>query len=116
MDCTGGFSTNPIRARGENFCGCRDATIAALVCLFGVALFPIPMASRPIQNSLTIYNSASSHQTLVYMTVIAVVGMPFVVTYTCVVYWSFRGKVRLHDHSYWRQLGEVIGRAKLPLS
>ncbi len=76
------------------------ATIAALVCLFGVALFPNLVASRPIENSLTIYNAASSHQTLVYMTIIAVVGMPFVVTYTCVVYWSFRGKVRLHDHSY----------------
>jgi cytochrome d ubiquinol oxidase subunit II len=77
------------------------ATIAALVCLFGVALFPNLVASKPtIQNSLTIYNAASSHKTLVIMTIIAAVGMPFVAAYTCIVYWSFRGKVRLKEHSY----------------
>jgi cytochrome d ubiquinol oxidase subunit II len=78
-----------------------SATIAALVCLFGVALFPNLVASRPNdENSLTIYNASSSHKTLVIMTVIACVGMPFVIGYTTAVYWSFRGKVRLHDHSY----------------
>jgi len=78
-----------------------SATIAALVCLFGVALFPNLVTSKPtIENSLTIYNAASSHKTLVIMTIIAAVGMPFVAAYTCVVYWSFRGKVRLKEHSY----------------
>jgi len=78
-----------------------SATIAALVCLFGVALFPNLVTSKPtIENSLTIYNAASSHKTLVIMTVIACIGMPFVVGYTSVVYWSFRGKVELQEHSY----------------
>lgn len=78
-----------------------SATIAALVCLFGVALFPNLVTSKPtIENSLTIYNAASSHKTLVIMTIIACIGMPFVVGYTSVVYWSFRGKVELQEHSY----------------
>ncbi len=78
-----------------------SATIAALVCLFGVALFPNLVTSKPtIENSLTIYNAASSHKTLVIMTIIACIGMPFVVGYTAVVYWSFRGKVELQEHSY----------------
>ncbi len=79
----------------------RISVRAALVCLFGVALFPNLVTSQPtIENSLTIYNSASSHKTLVIMTVIACIGMPFVLAYTSVVYWSFRGKVELHEQSY----------------
>jgi cytochrome d ubiquinol oxidase subunit II len=34
------------------------------------------------------------------MTIIAAIGMPFVAAYTALVYWSFRGKVRLEEHSY----------------
>jgi cytochrome d ubiquinol oxidase subunit II len=77
------------------------ATIAALVALFGFALFPNLVTSRPLmENSLNIHNAASSQKTLLIMTIIAAIGMPFVVAYTCVVYWSFRGKVRLDEHSY----------------
>jgi cytochrome d ubiquinol oxidase subunit II len=34
------------------------------------------------------------------MASIAVLGMPFVISYTAVVYWVFRGKVRLGKFSY----------------
>jgi cytochrome bd-type quinol oxidase subunit 2 len=27
-------------------------------------------------------------------------GMPFVLAYTGVIYWTYRGRVRLGDHSY----------------
>ncbi|MBX3436651.1 MAG: cytochrome d ubiquinol oxidase subunit II [Planctomycetaceae bacterium] len=78
-----------------------SATIAALVCLFGLALFPNLITSNPHpENSLTIYNAASSQKTLRIMAVIALLGMPFVLTYTGIVYWTFRGKVRLEHHSY----------------
>jgi cytochrome d ubiquinol oxidase subunit II len=53
-----------------------------------------------LDNSLTIYNAALSPKTLLIMTVIAVVGMPFVITYTAIVYRTFHGKVRLEEHSY----------------
>lgn len=78
-----------------------SATIAALVALFGLALFPNLVTSAPVpENSLTIYNAASSQKTLGIMAIIAAMGMPFVVSYTAIVYWTFRGKVTLDKHSY----------------
>jgi cytochrome d ubiquinol oxidase subunit II len=50
--------------------------------------------------SLDIYNAASSETTLRIMAIIAFLGMPFVISYTAVVYWVFRGKVRLGKFSY----------------
>ena len=77
------------------------ATIAALTFLFGVALFPdlIHSSLNPDWN-LTVHNAASSPKTLRIMLVIAVLGMPFVLAYTAVVYWVFRGKVQLGKFSY----------------
>jgi cytochrome bd ubiquinol oxidase subunit II len=78
-----------------------SATIAALVFLFGIALFPNLVTSRPEPgNSLTIYNAASSEKTLGIMALIAAIGMPFVLAYTAVIYWTFRGKVQIGEHSY----------------
>lgn len=76
-------------------------TIAGLIFLFGVALFPNLVTSSPVpENSLTIYSASSSVSTLQTMALIAVIGMPCVVAYTVIVYWTFRGSVRLDKHSY----------------
>lgn len=76
-------------------------SIAALVSLFGLALWPnLVNASNDPMHSLTIYNAASSPSTLWTMFLIAVIGMPFVLTYTILVYRAFRGRVELHEHSY----------------
>lgn len=76
-------------------------TIAGLIFLFGVALFPNLVTSSPVpENSLTIYSASSSVSTLQTMAFIAVIGMPCVVAYTVIVYWTFRGSVRLDKHSY----------------
>jgi cytochrome d ubiquinol oxidase subunit II len=76
-------------------------TIAALVALFGLALWPnLVTARNSAANSLTVYNAASSAKTLGIMLAIVVVGMPFVLTYTAAVYWTFRGRVELTEHSY----------------
>lgn len=77
------------------------ATIAALTFLFGIALFPnlIHSTLRP-EWSLNIYNTASSDKTLFIMAIIAALGMPFVLAYTAIVYWVFRGKVQLGKFSY----------------
>lgn len=74
--------------------------IAALVFLFGMAIFPNLVVSSTSAPSLTIYNAASSETTLGIMAVIAAVGMPFVLTYTAIVYWVFHGKVQLSKLSY----------------
>lgn len=76
-------------------------SIAALVFLFGFALFPNLVASSTAEaNHLTIYNAASSTTTLGIMAGFAALGMPFVIAYTAVVYWTFRGEVKLDEHSY----------------
>ena len=76
-------------------------TIVALVFLLGAALFPnlVPSSPNP-ENSLTIWNAASSVRTHGIMLLIAVIGMPAVLLYTALIYWTFRGKVRLDEHSY----------------
>ena len=75
--------------------------IATLVMLFGIALFPnLVAASNDPALSVTIFSAASSTKTLKLMLVIAGIGMPFVLAYTAIVYWTFRGPVRLDDHSY----------------
>ena len=78
-----------------------SAAIAALVALFGAALYPNLIASslNPAWN-LTVVNVASSDKTLRLMAFIAGLGLPFVLAYTSVVYWVFRGKVELGKLSY----------------
>jgi cytochrome d ubiquinol oxidase subunit II len=75
--------------------------IATLVMLFGLALYPnLVTASNDPASSITIFNAASSPKTLGIMLLIACIGMPFVLAYTAIIYWTFRGKVRLDESSY----------------
>lgn len=75
--------------------------IACFVGLLAVTVHPnlVPASNDPAY-SVTIYSAASSKKTLEIMLTIAAIGMPLVITYTSVVYWTFRGKVRLDEHSY----------------
>jgi cytochrome d ubiquinol oxidase subunit II len=75
--------------------------IATLLALFAVNMFPDLMYSLPNpENSLTIYNAASSPKTLGIMLVIASIGVPIVLAYTVCIYWIFRGKVKIDRMSY----------------
>ncbi len=77
------------------------ASMAALLALFGIGMYPDLILSRPeIANSLTIYNASSSEKTLGIMLIIALIGMPLVIAYTSSIYWIFRGKVKLDESSY----------------
>jgi cytochrome bd ubiquinol oxidase subunit II len=77
------------------------ASMAALMALFGVGMFPdLVHASNAPAYSLTIYNAASSRKTLQIMLVIAAIGVPLVLSYTASIYWLFRGKVKLDRISY----------------
>jgi cytochrome d ubiquinol oxidase subunit II len=76
-------------------------TILSLVFLFSFSLFPnLVVSSTSPEFNLTITNAASSDKTLGIMAVIALIGMPFVLAYTAAIYWAFRGKTRLTEHSY----------------
>ena len=76
-------------------------TVATLVFLFAVAVFPnIVTASNDPAHSWTMYNAASSEKTLGIGLLIVIIGLPFILTYTAVIYWTFRGKVVLGENSY----------------
>jgi cytochrome d ubiquinol oxidase subunit II len=71
------------------------------VTLVGVGLYPnLLLASNVPAHSLTIINGASSAKTLEIMLIIAIIGVPVVLAYTAVIYWVFRGKVKLDKASY----------------
>jgi len=75
--------------------------ILSLTTLFGIALFPnMLLSSLDPANNLNIYNGASSESTLKLMRNIAFLGLPFVLSYSAVVFWVFRGKVKLDETSY----------------
>ncbi|HTV76564.1 MAG TPA: cytochrome d ubiquinol oxidase subunit II [Candidatus Baltobacteraceae bacterium] len=72
------------------------------MALFAVNMYPdlIYSVTDPVNNSLTIYNAASSQKTLGIMLVIACIGIPAVLAYTVCIYWIFRGKVKMDRMSY----------------
>lgn len=75
--------------------------IAALASLFSVAIFPNLMLSTiDTEYTITIFNARSSHGTLGLMLTIAIIGIPCVLSYTTMIYWIFRGKVKLDPNSY----------------
>jgi cytochrome d ubiquinol oxidase subunit II len=98
----GVYRRKPLQAFISSCC-----TIAAFVFLLGLALFPNlvtavdnPQAGSVAAHALTIYNAASSQKTLGIGLLIVIVGFPFVLAYTAGIYWVFRGKVQLEEHSY----------------
>jgi cytochrome d ubiquinol oxidase subunit II len=91
------FHHNRDRLAFVSSCG----AIITLMLLFGLNLFPNMVYSVPNpENSLNIYNAASSHKTLGIMLVIACIGVPVVIAYTVCIYWVFRGKVKIDRMSY----------------
>lgn len=76
------------------------ASIAGLTFLAAAALYPNLVVSSSSAPSLDIWRAASSESTLRLMAIIAMIGMPLVAAYTITVYWVFRGKVKLDEHSY----------------
>jgi cytochrome d ubiquinol oxidase subunit II len=75
--------------------------IAAFTFLFGMSLFPnLIVSNLDPEWNLTVQSAASSTKTLTIMTIIAIIGLPFVLTYTITIYWIFRGKTKLDRFSY----------------
>lgn len=76
--------------------------IICLLSLYGIGTYPnvVRAINDPEHLSLTIYNSASSQTTLEILLLIALIGVPLVISYTIGVYWIFRGKVKLDSTSY----------------
>ena len=80
-------------------------TMASMMAMFGATMYgasnvPLIIYATPVENSLSIYNAASSRLSLETMTVIAVIGVPMVLAYSAAIYWIFRDKVKLNESSY----------------
>ena len=76
-------------------------SIAFMMMLVAAEVYPVLLRStlNPAY-SLTVQNAASSEKTLRTMLIFALIGLPLVATYTFFVYRTFRGKVKLDEHSY----------------
>ncbi len=69
--------------------------IACLVALFSVSIFPNLVFSTGDGASLTITNAASSEGTLWIMCIYAMIGAPLIVSYTVIIYWTFRHPIEM---------------------
>lgn len=90
-------------AKGREFNAFLSSCVgmALLMATFGLSFYPNMVFSNPNpENSLTIYNAASSQKTLFIMLIIAVIGIPLVLSYTACIYWIFRGKTKITAQSY----------------
>ncbi len=88
------------RDRRAFLCSCLN--IVCLLALYGIGTYPnaIRAINNPDELSLTIWNSASSVKTLEILLLIAIIGVPLVLSYTVAIYYIFRGKVKLDAASY----------------
>ncbi len=96
--------SGPVALRAGRFRIAFDASALAMVMVIALAaegLFPRLVPARPdLAQSLTVYNASSTPYTLRAMLVIALIGMPFVIAYTAIIYRAFRGKTVLTPESY----------------
>lgn len=76
--------------------------IICLLALYGIGTYPnvIRAINDPANLSLTIWNSSSSELTLKILLLIALIGVPLVISYTTAIYYIFHGKVKLESTSY----------------
>jgi cytochrome d ubiquinol oxidase subunit II len=75
--------------------------IGLLMATVAAGMYPVMLPSSiDTAYDLTVANASSAENTLQVMTVIALLGMPFVLLYTAGVYYFFRGRVVLDDESY----------------
>jgi cytochrome d ubiquinol oxidase subunit II len=76
-------------------------TIALLLIMVALEVFPYLLYSPQFpENSITIYNGASSPKTVRILLMMALIGTPLVLLYTSFVFWTFKGKVKLDEMSY----------------
>jgi cytochrome bd ubiquinol oxidase subunit II len=81
---------------------CSCLNIALLLALFAIGTFPDVIRSNinPATNGISVMTAAASLKTLIVLTVIVTIGLPFVFGYGFFVYRLFRGKVKLDKMSY----------------
>jgi len=76
------------------------ANVALLCFLFGMAMFPNLAFGRGNDVVLDVFSTSSSEGTLARMQLIAFLGLPCVAVYSGIVYFVFRGRVKIGKFSY----------------
>ncbi|HMM11179.1 MAG TPA: cytochrome d ubiquinol oxidase subunit II [Bacteroidales bacterium] len=72
-----------------------------MLILVAIELYPVMIFSTiDPQNSITIYNAASSDKAPGIMLLMTIIGIPFVAAYTFFVYKTFWGKVKTDETAY----------------
>jgi cytochrome d ubiquinol oxidase subunit II len=91
-----------LRKGREGYAFLASALMIGLVLVsVGVGMYPnLLISTTDPTYSLTTANAASADETLTILVIVAIIGLPFVLTYTAGVYYIFRGKVRLSSESY----------------
>ncbi|ABZ84367.1 cytochrome bd ubiquinol oxidase, subunit ii [Heliomicrobium modesticaldum Ice1] len=94
-----GLAAFPAALKGGNAYGPLGAsalTIFGLLTTMAASLFPyIVPASNNLANSLTVFNASSSERTLMIMLILALIGLPIVLTYTAYIYRTFIRSARV---------------------
>lgn len=74
-------------------------SIATLVTLTGIGLYPFVIRSSVLteEHSLTLFNSSTSHATLLAISIVALIGVPLTFFYLSYLYRVFRGKVHIDE-------------------
>ena len=88
-----------MRNRGKWRCFLASTVmVTAMIVLFGSTIHPNLLVSSldPAWN-ISIEHAASTQATLLTMFVVVVIGIPFVLLYTAITYWTFRGTVSVDD-------------------
>jgi cytochrome bd ubiquinol oxidase subunit II len=76
-------------------------TMSFLLILVAIELYPVMILSTmDTAYDITVYNAASSENSLRIMLNITAIGAPLVIIYTVFVYRTFWGKVKLDETSY----------------
>lgn len=77
------------------------ASIVSLMSVFALGHFPYLVRTTLDSGvGLDIHNASGSELSLSILLTFVAIGVPFVLSYTFVIYWVFRGKVRLDSMSY----------------
>lgn len=80
---------------------CSSFTILLFFLTFAAGFYPnLILSSLDPCYSLNLYNSSAQDVTLKVCLIIVLIGVPLVLAYGTIIYYIFRQKTRLHEHSY----------------
>ncbi len=78
-----------------------SAMIGLLLISAAIGMYPnLLISTTDAANNLTVSNAAAADNTLTVALIVALIGMPFVLSYTAGVYYIFRGKTHVDAGGY----------------